>query len=87
MERLVVEIPADLVEEFERYQDRLREVILVGLRQLKVEESLALYRRGVVSIGRAAELAGVSRDEIIRHARAAGIEPRWSEQMVRDELA
>lgn len=42
MERLVVEIPEDLVKEFDHYQDRLREVIVVGLRQLKIEESLVL---------------------------------------------
>jgi predicted HTH domain antitoxin len=45
-----------------------------------------LYKRGLVSFGRAAELAGLSQKELMRQARANGIEPRWSEKMVEDEL-
>jgi predicted HTH domain antitoxin len=84
---VMVQIPADLVQEFEPYQDRLREIILLGLTQLKVQEALLLYRRGIVSLGRAAEIAGLSMPEMIRQARAFGIEPRWSEKMVDEELA
>lgn len=87
MEGVTVEIPAEIVQEFEPYQDRLREIILLGLTQLKVQEALLLYRRGIVSIGRAAEIAGLSMPEMIRQARAFGIEPRWSEKMVDEELA
>ncbi|MFN8483879.1 MAG: UPF0175 family protein [Anaerolineae bacterium] len=86
MSKVVVEIPDELVEEFKQHQDNLREVLLLGLQQLKTLEALTLYSRGVVSIGRATELAGVSRQELIRQARAAGISPRWSEQMALEEL-
>ena len=86
MSRVVVEIPDELLEEFKQHQDNLREVLLLGLQQLKTLEALTLYSRGVVSIGRATELAGVSRQELIRQARAAGISPRWSEQMALEEL-
>lgn len=87
MEKLVIEIPSELAEEFKPYQDKLRELFLLGLLQLKVQEALLLYRRGLVSFERAAELAGLSRQEMIRQARAFGIRPRWSEQMVQEELA
>ena len=87
MEKVVIEIPAELVQEFSLYRDRLREVILLGLLQLKVQEALLLYRRGLVSFGRAAELAGLSRQEMMRQARAFGVQPRWSEQMIEEELA
>ena len=69
------------------HQDKLKEVILLGLRQLKTQEALMLYSHGVVSFERAAELAGLSRQELIRQARAAGIQPRSSEDMVQAELA
>lgn len=82
MSKVVVEIPDELVEEFRQHVDHLREVIPFGLQQLKTLEVLTLYSRGLVSIGRAAELSGVSRQELIRQARAAGIAPCWSEQMV-----
>ena len=59
----------------------------MGLSQLKVQEALTLYARGIVSFARAAEIAGLSRPEITRQARALGFAPRWSEQMVMEELA
>jgi predicted HTH domain antitoxin len=87
MEKVAIEIPDELVQEFKPYQDRLREVILLGLSQLRIQEALLLYKRGLISFGRAAELAGLSRQEMIRQARAFGVQPRWSEQMVQEELA
>jgi len=86
MHTIKIEIPDDSWGDIERYADRLREMLLLGLQQLKVNEALLLYERGVVSFARAAELAGLEREQMIRHARAAGVEPLWSEQMVADEL-
>ena len=82
MEDVTIQVPADLVDEFEPYHDRLREIIVLGLTQLKVQEALLLYKRGVVSFGRAAEIAGLSMPEMIRQARAFDVQPRWKEQMV-----
>ena len=42
---------------------------------------------GLVSLGRAAELAGLTEQEMILQARAAGIQPRWSQARVEEELA
>jgi predicted HTH domain antitoxin len=87
VEKVVIEIPDQLVEEFKLYQDRLREIILLGLLQLKVQEALMLYSRGVVSSARAAELAGLSTPDMVRQASAFVVQPRWSEEMVQEELA
>jgi len=87
MQKVMVEIPDDLVEQFRPYQDRLKELMLLGLLQVRTQEALLMYRRGLVSFARAAELAGLSQSELIRQARAFGITPRWSEQMAREELA
>ena len=86
MEKIVIEIPDELVQEFKPYQDKLRELILLGLHQLKIQEALMLYGQGVISFSRAAELAGLPVQEMSRQARAFGVRPRWSEQMVREEL-
>ena len=87
MEDVTIQIPSDLIQEFEPYQHRLREIILLGILQLKVQEALLLYKRGLVSFGRAAEIVGLSVPEMIRQARAFGVQPRWSEEMVQEELA
>lgn len=41
---------------------------------------------GQISLARAAEIAEVSLVDMIRQAHAAGVEPRWSETMLSEEL-
>ena len=84
---MTIQIPDEFAQELQQYKDRLREILLLGLTQLRVQEALMLYGRGLVSIGRAAELAGLPIDEMTRHAREAGVHPRFSEEMVKEELA
>jgi hypothetical protein len=86
MVKAVIEIPDERLPELEAYKDKLGELLLLGLSQIKIQEALLLYQRGIISIGRAAELSGVSEQDIIRHARALGISPRWSETMLEGEL-
>jgi predicted HTH domain antitoxin len=87
MQKMVVEVPDEFAAQFDPYQDRLDELLIMGLRQIKIHESLLFYSRGLVSFARAAELAGLPQAEMIQQARAFGIKPRWSEQMVQEELA
>ncbi|HEX2060833.1 MAG TPA: UPF0175 family protein [Thermoanaerobaculia bacterium] len=87
MEKLEITIPDELAGELKAYQGRIEDVLVLGLRQIKIDEALALYRRGLISFGRAVELAGIQRDELIREARMAGIQPRWTKDTLREELA
>ena len=68
-------------------RDRLGELLLLGLSQIKIQEVLLLYQRGLVSFGRAAELTGLSEQEMVRQAKAFGVFPRWSEKMAEEEAA
>lgn len=87
MTKTTIEIPDERWEELQAYKDRLGEILLLGLSQMKIQESLFLYQRGLVSFGRAAELAGLPEDELARQAGAFGVLPRWSEKTVEEELA
>jgi hypothetical protein len=87
MARTVIDISDDKLAELEPYKDRLAELLLLGLSQIKIQEVLLLYQRGLVSFGRASELAGLSEQEMIRQARAFGVVPRWSEKMAEEEAA
>jgi predicted HTH domain antitoxin len=87
MQQVIIELPEDLARQVGPYQGRLQELVLLGLSQLKAQEALTLYTRGIVSFARAAEIAGLTRPEMIRQARAFGIRPRWSEQMVEEAVA
>ena len=88
MEKTVsIEIPEDLAEMLSEREDILPEILRLGLRQLKVQEALLLYDQGVISLARAAELAGLSLQEMVMQARARGIQPKWSDAMLEDDLA
>ena len=87
MARIELELPDDLVEQLRRFSDRAPEVVAIGLRQMRVADTLDQYERGQISFGRAVELSGVPYRELVQYARAARIEPAWSEEMVKQELA
>ena len=86
MERITLEIPDELAGTLHIDQTKVKELVLLGLAQLKIQEALEFYKRGIVSFGRAAEIAGISQRELVRHARANAIRPHWDEEMLREEL-
>ena len=87
MAKTIIEISDEKLVELEPYKDRLAELLLLGLSQIKIQEVLLLYQRGLVSFGRAAELTGLSEQEMVRQAKAFGVFPRWSEKMAEEEAA
>ena len=53
MQQVMIELPEDLARQVGPYQGRLQELVLLGLSQLKAQEALTLYTRGIVSFARA----------------------------------
>lgn len=86
MKIISIEVSEQVAADLQRYQDRAQEVLQLGMTQLRLQEALHLYRQQLISIGRAAELAGISRQEMVRHARAAGLAPHHGAEMVQAEL-
>lgn len=87
MQTVSVEIPVEWLKPLELRRDTLREVILLGLSQLRIREALEFYERGLISLARAAEIGGLAREEMMRYARAYGMEPKWNQEMMAEELA
>jgi len=87
MEKLTLEISHEFSQKLLPYQDKLQELVMLGLQQIRIQDALMLYSRRLISFGRAAELADLSEKEMIRQAQVAGIQPHWSEEMVKEELA
>jgi hypothetical protein len=65
----------------------LEQIFRMGLYQYKVDRGLKLYHDGVGSLGYIAEQLGLSKRDLVREARLRGIEPDFSEETVREELA
>jgi hypothetical protein len=89
MKKVTIELSDELAAQMRGYEGRLPELVLLGLAQLKAQDALALYTRGLIpsSDRRTPVRPDLPRAEMIRHARSLGIRPRWDEQMVDDELA
>ncbi len=86
-ETITVQVPREWLRGIAEEEFALQEIVRLGLHQYKVERALVLYRGGVGSLGYIAEQLGLSKRDLIREARARGIEPGFSEQTAHEELA
>ncbi len=87
MPNVTITIPEDMVSELEPYREELGDLIRIGLREVKIEQALALFKRGGISLWRAARMAGVSRREMAQHAAAHGLRAEADEATIAEELA
>ena len=87
METLTVSVPEALMAEIAPYRGELAELLRLGLRQVKMEQALALYKQGGISIWRAARLARVSLREMTQYAAAQGLRAVVDDDTLREELA
>lgn len=84
---VTLQIPEMLAEELRSAnQDFLLEILERGLRELRIERALALYARGGMTFGAAADQAGISQSELARRAYARGLEPPFSSETLSEEL-
>ena len=87
METLTLTVSKTLFEEVLPYQTSLNELLRLGLRQVKMEQALALFKQGGISLWRAARLAGVSLREMTQYAVAQGLRATVDDETIREELA
>ena len=87
LETLTVSVPEALMKEIAPDRGELAELLRLGLRQVKMEQALALYKQGGISIWRAARLAGVSLREMTQYAAAQGLRAIVDDETLREELA
>jgi predicted HTH domain antitoxin len=89
-ERLSIIVPSEMNEEIEKLQKILkmdkstviRHLLSKSINEVKVSTMLDEYRKGKISLGKAAEFAGVSLWEFIEHCRKNQIKLDLSEEEV-----
>lgn len=94
-ETLSVRIPVDLVQDLGRltqstHQTRselLREVIAMGLGAKKLQLALAAYRTRTISLGKAAEMAGIPYPQMLEELKRAGTIVNYDLDDLRSDLA
>jgi predicted HTH domain antitoxin len=78
MKTVTVRLPDNLAEELPQNESSISEILRLGLKQLKIEKAVERYKKGGMSLAKAAELAGISIREMITVAYAHGLEPKYA---------
>jgi len=87
MSKVTIDFNEEVLKGFDFNNEKaIQHIFELGLTQLKIDQVLRLYKQGGMSIGYAAQLAGIPKQEMFRQARVRGIEPSFNEQMLREEL-
>ena len=61
-------------------------ILQAGLRELRLTQSLALFKQGNISVWKAARFAGVTLREMIQYLTLNGIEPEFDDEMIEAEI-
>lgn len=84
---VTIEIPENLSLQLGPYRDNLDDLLQIGLNELRKEQALALFKRGNISLWKAARIAGVPLREMMQYAAAQGLRATVDEETIREELA
>lgn len=87
MQQVTIQVPDDLSKELEPYRDHLADLLRIGLKEARMGEALGLFRRGGLSLWKAARIAGVSLREMTQYAVSQGLRASYDEDMVQEELS
>ncbi|ASJ17399.1 hypothetical protein A3L04_10120 [Thermococcus chitonophagus] len=79
MSEILVSIPQDLARILKVNERELPKLVKVYL-------AIKLYREGIVSLGKAAEIAGVSKWEMMEILASKGIPLQYSEEDLREDV-
>jgi len=71
-----IPVPEELARQLPPDPEQRQEVLVLGLREWRVQKALNAYRQGEGSLAYAARQAGISLREMIPLAYAHGLEPK-----------
>ena len=89
-----IRLPGDLLKELDTLANALgterseiiRQAIMQGLRELKIELAAKRYSQGEISFGRAVEIAGTPYWSFVEELKRRGITLRYGEERFLEEL-
>jgi predicted HTH domain antitoxin len=82
MQTLTVTVSEELATQLGPYQDHLDDPLLAGLREVKLSQSLALFKQGHISVWKAARFANVSLREMIQYLIANNVRPVFEDEYI-----
>lgn len=80
-----MQVPREWVPDLQD-QAAFLEILGLGLEEYRMQRALTLYQQGVGSLGYVADLVGISKRELMEHARRRGVLPRYDERFAEQDL-
>ena len=77
---IVIKIPRDIVESAKIPENEFERVA-------RVELAVALYAKGILSLGQARRLAGLSKWEFLEELAKRGVERHYTREELEDDIA
>ncbi len=77
---IVIRVPRDVVEGARVPEEEFE-------RMARIELAVALYARGVLSLGQARRLAGISKWEFLEELARRGVERHYTREELEDDIA
>ena len=74
-----MQVPREWASEL-RDQAAFLEILGLGLEEYRMQRALGLYQQGVGTLGYVADLVGVSKRDLMEHARRRGVLPHYDER-------
>lgn len=87
MATVTLTIPDELSAQLKPYQENLDELIRIGLAEVRKGQALALFKKGNISLWKAARFAGVSLREMTDYAVSQGLRASIDEGSIKEELS
>lgn len=85
---LHVDISDEMIRKYQLTDPlQVEQTFRLGLQQLRIEEALMLYQRGLISLWKAATMAEIPLREMILQAAARGYEPAVDDEMLAEETS
>ena len=85
MVALQMQIPREWLPDL-KDQAAFLEILGLGLEEYRMQRALGLYQQGLGTLGYVADLVGISKRELMEHARRRGVVPQYDERFIEQDL-
>ncbi len=80
-----MQVPREWIADLQD-QAAFLEILGLGLNEYRMQRALTLYQQGMGTLGYVADLVGISKRELMEHARRRGVLPRYDEHFAEQDL-
>ncbi len=86
MKTIAIKLSDDMAKKLPKEEAVVQKILELGLRELEIEKIIERYKKGGISLARAAQIAGISIREMIPIAYAHGLDPKIDQSVIESSI-